>query len=560
MSSSESFLRTKPLERILGQAAQKEGGLKRVLGAWDLTSIGVGAIIGAGIFVLTGTAAKTAAGPAIMLSYVFAGFACILAAFCYTEFATRMPISGSAYTYAYATVGEIFAWIIGWDLILEYTIGAATVAVGWTHYLEQFFSAIGITIPKAVYDIPMWAKSGPLEAGADPYHLHINIAAVVLIAILTALLCKGVKESAFFNAIMVAVKLSVVLLVIFVGAGHVEPQNWDNFMPFGWGGVLQGSALVFFAYIGFDAVSTAAEEVKDPNKDLPIGIIASLVICTILYIAVSAVITGMVPFTNIDSGAPLAKAFGDVGVVWAQTAISLGGFVGLTTVVLVLLMSQPRIWFAMARDGLLWPWFSKIHPINRTPVNATLLAGAIAGVMALCVPMEDLHHAVSIGTLFAFVVVSGSILILRYKDPENPGPVVQQTLILSIGLVILCVGLGGYLAADKSTLSDGLKMGLCVVGGLIALASTIFFLRQPMRNRPTTFACPLVPIFPILGMAANIFLMAQLSIEAWIRLFIWLVLGLAIYFLYGRSHSKLSPSYQGDPDAEEEFTLPDATH
>lgn len=556
MSSSDSLLRTKPLDRILGQAAQKEGGLKRVLGAWDLTSIGVGAIIGAGIFVLTGTAAKTAAGPAIMLSYVFAGFACILAAFCYTEFATRMPISGSAYTYAYATVGEVFAWIIGWDLILEYTIGAATVAVGWTHYLEQFLAANGITIPKALIDIPMF----PVAGSPDEYHVHINFSAVVLIAVLTALLCKGMKESAFFNAIMVVIKIAVVLMVIFVGAGHVNPVNWQDFMPFGWSGVIQGGALVFFAYIGFDAVSTAAEEVKDPNRDLPIGIIASLVICTILYIAVSAVITGMVPYTSIDSGAPLAAAFGDVGVVWAQWAISLGGFVGLTTVVLVLLMSQPRIWFAMARDGLLWPWFAKIHPVARTPANAQMLAGAIAAVMALAVPMETLHHTVSIGTLFAFVVVSASILILRYKDPENPGPVVKQTLGLSVGLGILCAGLAAYLAGADSTHSEAYKMGLTAVGGLITLACTIFFLRAPMRDRPTTFSCPFVPIFPILGMAANIFLMVQLSFEAWIRLFIWLAIGFAIYFAYGRKHSKLSPHYKGDPDAEEEFTLPDATH
>lgn len=560
MSQSDSLLRTKPLDRILAQAAQKEGGLKRVLGAWDLTAIGVGAIIGAGIFVLTGTAAKDAAGPSIMLSYIFAGFACILAAFCYTEFATKMPISGSAYTYAYATVGEVFAWIIGWDLILEYTIGASTVAVGWTHYLEQFLQACGVTIPKWIIDIPVLAKTGPLEAGADPYHVHINFAAVVLIVGLTALLCKGVKESAFFNAIMVAIKLMVVLLVIFAGAGYVNPGNWQPFMPFGWSGVIQGGALVFFAYIGFDAVSTAAEEVKNPNRDLPIGIIASLVICTILYIAVSAVITGMVPYTKIDSGAPLAAAFGEVGLNWARFFISLGGFVGLTTVVLVLLLSQPRIWFAMSRDGLLWPWFSRIHPRTHTPVNATVLAGVIAGVMALGVPMATLHHTVSIGTLFAFVVVSGSILILRYKDESNPAPVVTNTLVLSVGLAVLCKGLAEYMAAGKSLHSDTYKMALTGIGGLVTLACTIYFLSRSQRNLPTTFACPGVPIVPILGMAANIFLMVQLSSEAWIRLFVWLFIGFVIYFFYGRSHSRLSPSYQGDPDAPDEYNIPDASH
>jgi APA family basic amino acid/polyamine antiporter len=544
----------------LGQAAQKEGGLKRVLGAMDLTAIGVGAIIGAGIFVLTGTAAKEAAGPAIMLSYVFAGLACILAALCYTEFATKMPISGSAYTYAYATVGEVFAWIIGWDLILEYTIGAATVAVGWTHYLDQFLAACGVQLPKAFIDIPMWPKAGPIPEGADPYHLHINIAAVVLIVLLTALLCKGVKESARFNAVMVAIKLAVVLLVILAGARYVSPANWTPFMPFGWSGIVQGGALVFFAYIGFDAVSTAAEEVKNPNRDLPIGIIASLGICTILYIAVSAVITGMVPYSQIDSGAPLAAAFGDVGVTWAQFVISLGGFVGLTTVVLVLLLSQPRIWFAMARDGLLWPWFSKIHPRTHTPVNATMLAGGIAAIMALGVPMETLHHTVSIGTLFAFVVVSASILILRYKDPAQPGVVVGNTLFLALGLAVLCAGLAAFLDGDKSTHSGTYKIALTVIGAIVTLIPTVFFLRQPTREIPRTFACPLVPIVPILGMAANIFLMVQLNKEAWIRLFIWLGIGFAIYFYYGRTHSKLSPHYQGDPDQADEFQLPDATH
>ncbi len=549
---SHSLLRTKSLDKILKQAAQKEGGLKRVLGAWDLTAIGVGAIIGSGIFVLTGTAAKDAAGPGILLSYIFAGIACILAALCYTEFATKMPISGSAYTYAYATVGEVFAWIIGWDLILEYTIGASTVAVGWTHYLEQFLKACGFTIPKWMIDIPV-GTIGETE-------LHFNMGAVALIAVLTALLCRGVKESARFNAAMVAIKMFVVLFVIVAGSTYVEPANWDPFLPFGWSGVIQGSALVFFAYIGFDAVSTAAEEVKDPNRDLPIGIIASLLICTLLYVMVSAVITGMVPFATIDSGAPLAAAFGDVGNTKAQFLISLGGFVGLTTVVLVLLMSQPRIWFAMARDGLLWPWFAKIRPQSGTPANAQILAGCIAAFMAAIVPMETLHHTVSIGTLFAFVVVSGSILILRYKDEAKPGPAVGMTLVLSVGLAVLCKGLAEYLDGAKSEHSDGYKLALTVIGAIITLIPTIYFFMQPTRSLPTTFRCPLVPLVPILGMGANIFLMVQLSMEAWVRLAIWLLIGFAIYFFYGRSHSKLSPHYKGDPDAEDDFVLPDATH
>jgi APA family basic amino acid/polyamine antiporter len=550
---SRALLRTKPLERIMNEAAgSKEGGMKRVLGALDLTAIGVGAIIGAGIFVLTGTAAKTAAGPSIMVSYLFAGVACILAALCYAEFATRMPISGSAYTYAYATVGELCAWIIGWDLILEYTIGASAVAVGWTHYLQEFIQGFGT--PEKPVDVPAWL----IDTTIGPF--HINVAACLLIIALTTLLCIGVKESARFNGVMVAVKLCVVLFVIVAGYKWVQPANWHPFAPFGASGIVHGAALIFFAYIGFDAVSTAAEEVKDPNRDLPIGIIASLVICTILYVAVSATVTGMVPYQNIDAGAPLAAAFGDVGEHTAQRLIGLGGFVGLTTVVLVLLMSQPRIWFAMARDGLLWPWFSRIHPKTRTPMNATMLAGTIALLMAALVPMDELHHMVSIGTLFAFVVVSGSILVLRYKSPENPSGVVNQTLTLAIGLGILSFGLAAFMDGSDSSLPVGLKWALTLVGAAVALVPTLFMFRQPTLNPPTTFRCPLVPAVPILAMAGNIFMMVKLDPSAWVRLFVWLIIGFAIYFLYGRDHSKLDPSYQGDPDAPPEHIIPDATH
>lgn len=517
--------------------------MKRVLGALDLTAIGVGAIIGAGIFVLTGTAAKTAAGPSIMLSYVFAGTACILAALCYAEFATRMPISGSAYTYAYATVGELCAWIIGWDLILEYTIGASAVAVGWTHYLEACVKGFGYSLPPWLLHLPI----GPV---------NLNVAACLLIIFLTTLLCVGVKESARFNGIMVAIKLLVVLFVIVAGFKWVEPSNWQPFAPFGVSGIVHGAALIFFAYIGFDAVSTAAEEVKDPNRDLPIGIIASLVICTVLYVAVSATITGMVPYAEIDAGAPLAEAFGSVGNTFAQKLIGLGGFVGLTTVVLVLLMSQPRIWYAMARDGLLWPWFAKINPKTRTPMNATILAGSIALLMA-AVPMEDLHHMVSIGTLFAFVVVSSSILILRYKDPEKPSAVVNQTLGLCFGLAVLSVGLAGFMDGSDSSLPLAVKWAAVSLGLMISAFPTAFMLKQPTLNPPTTFKCPFVPVVPILAMAGNIFMMVKLDPSAWVRLFIWLAIGFVIYFAYGRSHSKLDPSYEGDPDVVPEVKIPD---
>jgi basic amino acid/polyamine antiporter, APA family len=500
--------------------------------------------------VLTGTAARDAAGPAIMLSYVFAGIACILAALCYAEFATRLPISGSAYTYAYASVGELFAWIIGWDLILEYTIGSSTVAVGWTHYLTECLKGFGLTVPEFLLALHV----GPLT---------INLAAAILIALLTVLLCIGIKESSRFNAVMVAIKLAVVLFVIIAGIPWVKPENWNPFFPYGFGGIFQGAALIFFAYIGFDAVSTAAEEVKNPQRDLPIGIIASLLICTLLYVAVSAVITGMVPFKMIDAGAPLAAAFGSVGNTLAQKLIGLGGFVGLTTVVLILMMSQPRIWFAMARDGLILPWFSKVHPTFRTPINATILTGIIAATMAAAVPMEDLHHMVSIGTLFAFVVVSGSVLIMRYKTEDKPEQSVMTVLQLALGLGIFCFGLARDFAKPVAVfgqsllpmdslmtvmhLPAGLELKtiqvLLMLLGLGIAAMPIYRLfTWKAINVPTTFQCPAVPLVPIVAIGANLYMMVNLNIDAWLRLFIWLGIGLVIYSVYGVSHSKLNRS------------------
>lgn len=541
----QGMFRTKPVDQILGEAAEHQGGLKRVLTAVDLTAIGVGAIIGAGIFVLTGTAARDAAGPAIMLSYVFAGIACILAALCYAEFATRLPISGSAYTYAYASVGELFAWIIGWDLILEYTIGSSTVAVGWTHYLSEFLKGFGLVVPDFLLALPIGG-------------LTINVAAALLVALLTVLLCVGIKESARFNALMVVIKLAVVLFVIFAGIPWVKPAHWNPFFPYGFGGIFQGAALIFFAYIGFDAVSTAAEEVKNPQRDLPIGIITSLVICTLLYVAVSAVITGMVPYSLIDAGAPLAAAFGSVGNTMAQKLIGLGGFVGLTTVVLILLMSQPRIWFAMARDGLMFPWFSKVHPRFRTPFNASILTGVIAAIMAAAVPMSDLHHMVSIGTLFAFVVVSASVLIMRYKTEENPSQSVSTVLQLALGLGVLCFGLAydfsksfavfGQMLSMPTFLATsivgvGLQVGQVipmVLGAAIAAKPVIQLFTWKPVNLPSTFRCPWVPLVPIVAMGANMYMMVNLNVDAWLRLVVWLIIGLVIYAWYGVRHSKLA--------------------
>lgn len=545
---SSPLLRTKPVEQILQEAQGHQGGLKRVLNAIDLTAIGVGAIIGAGIFVLTGTAARDAAGPAIMLSYVFAGITCILAALCYAEFSTRLPIAGSAYTYAYASVGELFAWIIGWDLILEYTIGASTVAVGWTHYLSEFVKGFGASMPPWLLD---WAL-GPF---------HVNTAAIVLIALLTTLLCIGIKESARFNALMVVIKLAVVLFVIFAGLPWVKPVHWTPFFPYGFQGIFAGAALIFFAYIGFDAVSTAAEEVRNPQRDLPIGIIASLLICTLLYVAVSGVITGMVPYKQIDAGAPLAAAFGQVGNTLAQRLIGVGGFVGLTTVVLILLMSQPRIYFAMARDGLLAPWFSRIHARFRTPFNASILTGVIAALTTILFPMEELHHMVSIGTLFAFVMVSASVLIMRYREQEGIEYSIGVVLRLIAGLALLCFALAVNLRAPFVFLKHSyallpqaiptVKWLALTLGGALALGSFVSMMNWQQGPAPNSFRCPWVPLVPILAILGNLYMMANLNLDAWLRLFVWLLIGLTIYGFYGRKHSNLNQTLK-EPQAIQE--------
>ncbi|MGE0201615.1 MAG: amino acid permease [Candidatus Melainabacteria bacterium] len=525
------FFRTKSVSTIMAEANDHQGGLKKVLTAVDLTAIGVGAIIGAGIFVLTGTAAATAAGPGIMISYVFAGFICILCALCYAEFAAWLPISGSAYTYAYASVGEIFAWIIGWDLVLEYTIGSATVAVGWAEYFAKFLTGFGITIPYHA-----------VIGGMD-----VNFAAGIIVALLTGLLVIGIKESARFNAVMVGVKLLVVLFVIIAGFKWVKPENWTPFLPYGPGGIFAGAALIFFAYIGFDAVSTAAEEVKNPQRDLPIGIIASLLICTLLYILVSAVITGMVPYNLIDQGAPLAAAFGSVGDNTAQMLIGLGGVTGLTTVVLILLMSQPRIYFSMARDGLLMPWFSKIHPRFRTPINSTILTGIIAGSMAMLVPLSDLHHMVSIGTLFAFAVVSGSVLISRYRSEAQPMESTWIVLMIAVGLGVMCYGLTAILKDATLLFNLTSSHGLALWAGLItSVVGTGMLAGKPILNVPDTFKCPLVPFVPVVGMFGAEFMMTNLPVEAWLRLFGWLAVGMVIYWFYGVKHSKVSLKHDAE--------------
>jgi basic amino acid/polyamine antiporter, APA family len=457
----EQLFRRKPVEALLEDAAPHAGGLKRALGAFDLTLLGIGAIIGAGIFVLTGVGASYA-GPGLVLSFVLAGFACAMAALCYAEFASMIPVAGSAYSYSYATMGELIAWIIGWDLVLEYAVAAAAVAAGWSHYLTVILDGLGIHLPSAFTHAPETVPGA-----------IINLPAVLVVLGITAILYVGVQESARINSIIVGIKLFAVLVVIVVGFFFVKPANWSPFLPLGWAGVLHGAAYIFFAYIGFDAVSTAAEEVVEPQRALPIGILTSLGVCTVLYIAVAAVLTGMVPMAQIDLDAPLATAFVTRGLNFAAGVISVGAVAGLTSVLLVLLLGQARIFYAISRDGLLPPAFSRIHPVYKTPSLPTVGTGIVVGLTAGLVPIKEIAELTNIGTLFAFTLVCLGIWILRHIEPGMARP----------------------------------------------------------------FKTPLVPIVPILGAASCVLMMLGLGETTWIRFFVWLGLGLLIYFLYGRFHS-----------------------
>ena len=478
----------KPMS-ILMQEATSEGehSLKRSLTALNLTALGIGAIIGAGIFVLTGTAAATHAGPAIILSFVFAGIGCAFAGLCYAEFASMIPIAGSAYTYGYATLGEFFAWIIGWDLILEYLFAASTVAVGWAGYFSRIMNDLGFPIPAALSNAPYRVEGTHtlVRTGAI-----INLPAVLLVLALTALLVIGIKESARFNNFIVALKLSIVLLVIGFGIMYVHKANWHPFIPakeivdaatgttrFGWPGVFAGAGVIFFAYIGFDAVSTAAQEAKHPQRDLPIGILASLAICTVLYILMAAVMTGLTPFKNLAVPDPVYVALDAAGpgLSWLKYLTTIGAVAGLASVVLVMLMGQPRIFYAMSRDGLLPPLFGKVHQRFKTPYISTIITGVVAAAVAGAFPIGLLGELVSIGTLLAFVIVCAGILVLRYVQPE--------------------------------------------------------------LHRP--FKTPFVPFVPIGGILVCGWLMWNLPRDTWLRLLIWMGIGLVLYFTYGRRHSKL---------------------
>src|SRR5437762_6357861 len=528
---ASQLFRTKPLSLLLAEEAG-DHRLRRILGPVQLTALGVGAIIGTGIFILTGVAAHDRTGPALMLSFVLAGIACVFAALCYAEFASMVPVAGSAYTYAYATLGELFAWIIGWDLILEYAVGSATVAHGWSAHFQEFIPIFHQGLSWIPAKLPKHFRTAPINycvsvgdrcphTGFVATGSYFDLSAVLITFILTVILVKGIKESASFNALMVAVKLIIVLMVIGIGVFFINSANWHPFAPYGYTGVsffgntifgqhaaggeplgmFAGAAIIFFAYIGFDSVTVHSEYARAPAKDVPIGIIASLIICTILYILVAGVLTGMVPYKDINIDAPVVDAFRRVGLTWMQYLVAFGAMTGITSVLLVMMLSQPRVMLALGRDGLVPnSFFGAVHPKWRTPWKSTILTGLFVASMAGFIPLSILAEMTSIGTLFAFVIVCGAVLVMRRTNPDAKRP----------------------------------------------------------------FRAPLGPLVPILGILTCLLLMFSLPAENWYRLIIWLLIGLVIYFAYGRRHSLMarhimheiqthgvSPAGEavGDPDA-----------
>ena len=489
-----SLWATKSITALRAEAdSTGEQSLKRALGPLNLITLGIGAIIGAGIFVLTGQAAALHAGPAVPLSMALVGVACAFAGLCYAEMASAVPVAGSAYTYSYATMGELIAWIIGWDLVLEYAAGAATVGVGWSGHLVSLLSQLGIVIPPHLAASPtQWCTAaqvtsqvaGCAHSGLNFTGAWINLPAVFIVVLMSTILVIGIKESARVNNLIVLLKVTIILLIVAIGLGHINSDNWKPFIPqntgewgtFGTSGVLRGAGLVFFAYIGFDAVSTAAQEARNPQKDMPIGILGSLAICTILYIVVSAVLTGMVPYTELNNAAPVAYAFEKVGAPeWVRLSIDVGAVLGLASVILVMLLGQSRVFYSMSRDGLLGKWAGAVHPKYRTPYLSTIFTGIAVTIATGLLPLQLLGQLVNIGTLLAFVLVCAGVWILRSKRPE---------------------------------------------------------LDRPFRT-------PWVPFVPIMGVICCLGLMATLPGDTWIRLIVWLVIGFAIYFGYSRKHSRL---------------------
>ena len=499
---ASQLLRTKNLDRIKQDAEITEGHLKRSLGAIDLISLGIGAIIGTGIFAVIGTAAAggsghLGAGPAVSLSFIITAIACAFCALCYAEFAALVPIAGSAYTYSYATLGEVVAWIIGWDLIIEYAVGNVAVAIAWAAYFHQLLDGLGMHIPAWLavdYRSAHQAAEAVAAAGGQisltnalfyeawvshptifGIPLIFNFLAVVIVAAVTWILVIGIKESARANNIMVALKVIILLFFIAVGARYVKPENWSPFMPNGFAGVWTGASLIFFAFIGFDAISTAAEECRNPGRDMPIGIIGSLLVCTLIYVATSAVLTGVQPWHQLGVADPLAAVFAQLGLDWAAGIVALGAVISMTAVLLVFQLGQPRIFFSMSRDGLLPKYFAKVHPKYQTPHMTTIWTGVVVAAISAVANINEIVELTNIGTLFAFVLVSAGIIILRITDPD----------------------------------------------------------------RPRVFKTPFVPVVPLLGIAMCVYLMLGLPRVTWIRFGVWLAVGLALYFTYGFWNSRL---------------------
>ena len=507
----KQWMARKSLDKLIGDTEDPSRQLRRTLGPVQLTALGIGAIIGAGIFSTVGTAAAggaahLGAGPAVALSFVLTAVACGFAALCYAEFAAMVPVSGSAYTYAYATLGELVAWIIGWDLILEYAVGNVAVAVSWSGYFQELLNGLGLTLPKWIgLDYRSAAQAARQVAEAQAAGLDVSslgpvvmraaeafqnaprlagvpvildVPAFLIVALITWVLVRGIRESAWMNSSMVLLKLIVIVFFIGVGAFYVKPENWTPFAPNGFKGISSAAAIIFFAYIGFDAVSTAAEETKNPQRDMPIAMMASLAICTVIYILTALVLTGLLPWTQLGTAEPLATAFSAQGMHWAAGIISLGAVFATTSVLIVFQLGQPRIFFAIARDGLLPQWAAKVHPKYRTPHVTTIITGAFVAVFATLLNINEVVELTNIGTLFAFILVSLGVIVLRRTDPDRPRP----------------------------------------------------------------FRTPFVPLVPLLSVFMCGYLMLQLPARTWERFVIWLAIGLVIYFVYGARHSRLRSS------------------